>query len=130
MGVNSLFQNTNTIEKIQKLHLSFMIQHLFSHSTLWVLETGRRCINHWWFKPKHVSFGCKLWYLYPLLLAYRFTISLHTQRFNDTCIALKSPVIISLNSLSTTQKLQHQAALCQVAFNQDKNQLPCQMHSI
>jgi hypothetical protein len=42
------------------------------------------------------------------------------------CIALKSPVIISLNSLSTTQKLLHQAALCQFAINQDKNQLPCQ----
>jgi hypothetical protein len=42
-------------------------------------------------------------------------------------IALKSPVIISLNSLSTTQKLLHQAALCHFATNQDKNQLPCQM---
>jgi hypothetical protein len=86
------------------------------------------CINHWWFKPKHVSFGCKLWFLYPLLLAYarRFTISLHTQRFNDMYIALKSPVIISLNSLSTTQKLLHQAAVrvCQVANNQDKKPAP------
>jgi hypothetical protein len=42
-------------------------------------------------------------------------------------IALKSSVIISLNSLSTTQKLLHQPALCQFAINQDKNQLPFQM---
>jgi hypothetical protein len=42
-------------------------------------------------------------------------------------IVLKSPVIISLNSLSATQKLLQQAALCQFAINQDKkNQLPCQ----
>jgi hypothetical protein len=82
------------------------------------------CINHWWFNLKRVSFGCKLWYLYPLLLPYRFTISLNTQRFNDMCITLKSPVIISLNSLSTTQKLLRHAALCQFAINQHKNQLP------
>lgn len=85
------------------------------------------CINHWWFKPKRVLFGCKLWYLYPLLLPYRFTISLNTQRFNDMYIALKSPVFISLNSLLTTQKLLRHAALCQFAINQEENQLPCQM---